>query len=86
MAERERLVDQVHKKLRAFGHGHLAARELEGWLDSAAAEIHAEGDPALRSLTDWALSLLAEVHYGYRTEPAVRRTLAALVPACTGDT
>jgi hypothetical protein len=74
-----RLADEVHAEIQAFVSGRLAARDLEGWLDSAAPEIHAEGDDGLRTLTDRAFSLLAELSYGDRTVEDVRQALGTLV-------
>src|SRR6266496_2978830 len=73
------LANDVNEQIRAFVRGQLVARELEGWLDAAAAEIHAEGDPNLRARTDHVLSVLAEVDYGHRTSDDVRRLLAAMI-------
>lgn len=73
-----RLAGEVHAEIQAFVSGRLGARDLEGWLDSVAAEVHAEEDPDLRALTDRTYSLLAEVGYGDRTVEDARRELAVL--------
>src|SRR4051794_38949249 len=80
-----RLADEVQAEIRAFVSGRSGARELEGWLDSIAAEVHAEDDPDLRALTDRAYSVLAEVGYGDRSLEGARRELAALVAASAHD-
>jgi hypothetical protein len=80
-----RLAVEVHAEIQAVISGRIAARELEGWLDSVAPEVRAEGDGAPRALTDRVFSLLAELNYGDRTADDVRRELAGLVPATTRD-
>lgn len=72
------LADEIRAEIQAFVAGRHGVYELEGWLDSVAAEVHAEGDATLRALTDRAFSLLAEVSYGDRTVEDARRELAAL--------
>ena len=44
-----RLSDEVRAELHAFVSGRIGEHELEGWLDSVAAEVHAEGDAELRA-------------------------------------
>ena len=58
-----RLADEVRAEIEAFVAGRIGEHELEGRLDSASAEIHAQGDTDLRALTDRTYSLLAEVSY-----------------------
>jgi hypothetical protein len=72
------LADEIRVEIQAFIAGRRGAYELGGWLDSVAAEVHAEGDATLRALTDRAFSLLAEVSDGDRTVEDARRELAAL--------
>ncbi len=74
-----RLADEVRAEIQAFATRRLDARELEGWLDTVAPEIHAGGDADLRALADRTLSLLAEVSYGDRTVDDARLELAALI-------
>src|SRR5262245_31482338 len=74
-----RLADEVHAEIQSFVSGLIDEHELEGWLDCASAEIHAQGEPDLRTLTDRAYSLLAEVGYGDRTVEDARGELAKLV-------
>lgn len=70
------LADEVRAEIQAFVAGRIGEHELEGWLDSASAEVHAQGDPELRALTDRTYSLLAEVSYGHRTVECSRQELA----------
>jgi hypothetical protein len=73
------LADEVHAEIQAFVSGRTGARELEGWLDSVAAEVHAGETPDLRALTDRAYSVLAEASRGDRTVQDARRELAGLI-------
>jgi hypothetical protein len=69
------LADEVRAEIQAFVSGRIGEHELEGWLDSALAKVHAQADPDLRALTDRAYSLLAEVTYGDRTVHDARQEL-----------
>ena len=71
------LVDEVRAAIQAFVSGRIGAHELEGWLDSASAEVHAQGDPDLRALTDRTYSLLAEIGRSHErlTTPIARGLL-----------
>jgi hypothetical protein len=73
------LADEVRAEIQAFASGRIGAHQLEGWLDSIAAEVHADGGPDLRALTDRSYSLLAELSYGDRTIEDARRELPKLV-------
>ena len=79
-----RLADEVHAEILSFVSGRINEHELEGWLDCASAEVHAQGDPDLRALTDRAYSLLAEVSYGDRTVEDARDELSSLVSSPNG--
>lgn len=74
-----RLADDVQAKIQAYIGGRLGPRELEGWLDTVAPEIHAAKDTDLRVLTDRVLSLLAELDNGDRTSAETRAELAHLI-------
>ena len=78
------LADEVNDQILAVVAGRLKARELEGWLDSVAPEVHAEENPQLRSLTDRAFTLLAEVGYGDRTIDDARHQLDGLLRSGSG--
>ena len=75
-----RLADEVRAEIQAFVSGRIGVHELEGWLDSVAAEVHATEDAGLRELTDRAYSLLAEMSYGDRTAEDAHRELVTLIP------
>ena len=74
---------EVRAEIQAFVSGRIGEHELEGWLDSVSAEVHAQGAPDLRALTDRAYSLLAEVGYVDRTIDDARGELAKLGPRGT---
>ena len=74
-----RLADEVRAEIQAFATGRIGEHELEGWLDSVATDVHASGDPVLRTLTDRTYSLLAEASYGDRSVEDVRQELERLV-------
>ena len=74
-----RLTDEIHVEIQAFVSGRIAARDLEGWLDCASAEVHAPETPDLRALTDRAYSLFAEVSYGDRSVEDARREMGKLL-------
>lgn len=74
-----RLADEVRVQIEAFVEGCLSARVLEGWLDSIADEIHANGDPTLRQWNGQVYVLLAELGYGDRTAESARHELQTLL-------
>lgn len=80
-----RLADEVRADIQAFASGRIGEHELEGWLDCASAEVHAQKDSDLRALTDRTYSLLAEVSYGDRTVGDARQELAKFVALASGD-
>lgn len=59
-----RLADEVRGQIQAFITNDLSPRDLEGWLDSAAEEIHADADPSVRQLTGRVYIVLAEISDG----------------------
>jgi hypothetical protein len=61
------LADDVREQIQAFIDGHLQSRELEGWLDSVAEEVHADPDRTVRQLIGEVYIVLAEIGYGDRT-------------------
>jgi hypothetical protein len=80
-----RLAAEIHAEMQAFVTGRIGVHDLEGGLDSVAAEVHAEGDTALRALTDRTYALLAEISYGDRTVEDARRSLASGVDVDARD-
>ena len=73
------LADEVREQIEAFVKGRLAARALEGWLDSVADEIHSDDDPSLRQRVGQVYILLAELSYGDRTLENTQAEVAMLV-------
>jgi hypothetical protein len=74
-----RLADEVREQIQAFIDGRLQSRELQGWLDSVADEVHADRDGTVRQLTGEVYVVLAELGYGDRTiESAVGELMRLL--------
>jgi hypothetical protein len=73
------IADEVRGQIHAFVGGHLSARELEGWLDSVAPELHGPGEERSRHLAGQVYVLLAELGYGDRTPESARSTIQRLL-------
>jgi hypothetical protein len=72
------LTDEVRAQIAAFADGSLSARELTGWLDSVAPELHSAGHEHLRRLVGEVYVVLAELGYGDRTAENARSEVAQL--------